>query len=124
MRVFSQCPDLPATQPSPSPPSLQAVLTVSRDGILKGTVIYCTRNEPDAPLVPNAGFQRAGGEAPQAAPPPREGRTFSRRSNLEPEHICSQCAYPTAWQTRRDGSQSLTGCQVLQMMELKIARYR
>ena len=56
MRVFSQCPDLPATQPSPSPPSLQAVLTVSRDGILKGTVIYCTRNEPDAPLVPNAGF--------------------------------------------------------------------
>ena len=37
MGVFSHCPDLPATQPSPSPPSLQAVLTVSRNEILKGT---------------------------------------------------------------------------------------
>ena len=58
----------------------------------------------------------------QSASQGRKG--IFRCNNLEPQHICSWRAHSSARQTRHDGSQSLTGCQVLQMMELKIARYR
>lgn len=78
----------------------------------------------DAPPLSQMRVPREWGMKPPKQPASQGRKDIFKRSNLEPEHICSPSAHSTAWQTRRDGSQSLTGCQVPQMMELKIARYR
>lgn len=116
------------SQSSPPPPYLQAVLTVLGTEFW-GRKMSFTAPEMNKmpPSLPHEGSQSRGegGAVRLLQQPASQGRKgIFKCNNLEAQHICSWRAHSTARQTRHDGSQSLTGCQVLQMMELKIARYR